>query len=67
VHFDRAQNGNSDKVLEETLDPEDWEALRGLGHRMLDDMITYLQTVRSARSGSRLPEPVKRQLKSPFQ
>ncbi len=31
---------------EETLDPQDWDAMRALGHRMVDDMMTYLQTVR---------------------
>jgi glutamate/tyrosine decarboxylase-like PLP-dependent enzyme len=55
-----------DKVLEETLDPADWEALRALGHRMLDDMITYLQTVRERPVWQPVPEPVKRQLKSPL-
>jgi aromatic-L-amino-acid decarboxylase len=35
------------KPMEETLDPEDWEALRVLGHRMVDDMLAYLQDVRS--------------------
>ncbi len=35
---------------EETLDPEDWEKLRTLGHKMLDDMLTYLQNIRSAPS-----------------
>jgi glutamate/tyrosine decarboxylase-like PLP-dependent enzyme len=29
-----------------SLDPEDWEEFRSLGHRMLDDMIQYLRTVR---------------------
>jgi len=33
-------------VSEESLDPVDWSALRSLGHRMLDDMLTYLETVR---------------------
>ncbi len=28
---------------EETLDPQDWESMRALGHRMLDDMVDYLQ------------------------
>ena len=32
--------------LEETLDPTDWESTRALGHRMVDDMIDYLKTVR---------------------
>ncbi len=31
---------------EETLDPADWDELRALGHRMVDDMFTYLETVR---------------------
>jgi hypothetical protein len=30
---------------EESLDPEDWEALRALGHRMVDDMMIYLETI----------------------
>jgi aromatic-L-amino-acid/L-tryptophan decarboxylase len=31
---------------EPTLDPKDWTALRILGHRMVDDMIDFLATVR---------------------
>jgi aromatic-L-amino-acid/L-tryptophan decarboxylase len=30
---------------EETLDPQDWNAMRSLAHRMVDDMLDYLQTV----------------------
>ena len=29
---------------EETLDPQDWSTMRQLGHQMLDDMFTYLET-----------------------
>ncbi len=29
-----------------TLDPEDWDDLRQQGHRMLDDMLDYLQHIR---------------------
>jgi aromatic-L-amino-acid decarboxylase len=32
---------------EETLDPENWEEFRELGHKMLDDMIDYHQQIRS--------------------
>jgi hypothetical protein len=39
------------KLIEETLDPADWEFMRVLGHRMVDDMLTYLQNVRSEPSG----------------
>ena len=55
-----------DTVLEETLDPADWEALRALGHRMLDDMINYLQTVRERPVWQPVPELVKQHLKSPL-
>ena len=37
---------------DETLDPEDWESIRALGHRMVDDMLMYLQNIRTASSGS---------------
>ena len=30
----------------ETLDPENWDDMRALAHRMVDDAITYLQTTR---------------------
>lgn len=33
---------------EETLDPEDWGAVRDLGHRMLDDLIDSLENVRNS-------------------
>ena len=32
---------------EESLDPADWQLMRGLGHRMIDDIMTYLETVRT--------------------
>ena len=31
---------------EETLDPADWDATRALAHRMMDDMLDWLETVR---------------------
>jgi aromatic-L-amino-acid/L-tryptophan decarboxylase len=34
------------KTREETLDPENWEEMRALGHKMLDDMITRMETIR---------------------
>ena len=29
----------------ETLDPDNWDAMRALAHRMVDDAITYIETV----------------------
>ena len=33
--------------VEETLDPKNWEELRTLGHRMLDDMLDFTKKIRS--------------------
>ncbi len=33
------------KWNEETLDPENWEEMRALGHKMLDDMIDFQRDV----------------------
>ncbi len=32
--------------VEETLDPSDWEAMRALAHRMVDDMLDFTRDVR---------------------
>ena len=40
------------RVEEETLDPDDWSEMRALGHRMVDDMFTYLESVENVTSGS---------------
>ena len=33
-------------LKEETLDPENWDELKELGHQMVNDMISFLQTIR---------------------
>jgi aromatic-L-amino-acid/L-tryptophan decarboxylase len=35
-----------DVLHEETLDPKDWESMRALGHRILDDTLDYVKTLR---------------------
>ena len=42
-----------------SLDPEDWDQFRALGHQMMDDMIDYLQTIRD-RPAWRSPSPEAR-------
>jgi aromatic-L-amino-acid/L-tryptophan decarboxylase len=51
---------------EESLDPQDWEAMRALGHRMVDDMLTYLETVRDRPVWQPMPERVKENLMKPL-
>ena len=52
---DTATPDNSEAV-EESLDPQDWEELRSLGHRMLDDMLDYLSTVRHKPAWQPVPK-----------
>src|SRR5512133_496894 len=42
----------------ETLDPENWEEMRQLAHRMVDDAITYLETIRERPVWKQIPEEV---------
>lgn len=51
---------------EETLDPENWEEMRNLGHRMVDDMISYLRTVRERPVWRAIPARVKAHLQQPL-
>ena len=45
--------------FEETLDPADWESMRKLGHRMVDDMLDYMETVRERPVWQHVPDEVK--------
>ena len=47
---------------EETLDPADWELMRALGHRMVDDMVEYLKTVRERPVWQHAPGRVRARL-----
>ena len=49
----------------ETLDPENWDEMRALAHRMVDDAITYLQTVRERPVWQPVPDEVAAQLDVP--
>ena len=43
---------------DETLDPKNWEEMRALAHRMVDDAMTYLETVRERPVWQPVPEEV---------
>src|SRR5688572_2200419 len=42
----------------ETLDPENWDEMRALAHRIVDDAMTYLETVRERPVWQPVPEDV---------
>ncbi|MFX1456783.1 MAG: pyridoxal phosphate-dependent decarboxylase family protein [Promethearchaeota archaeon] len=41
-----------------TLDPEDWENLKNLGHEMLDDMLDHLRDIRKQPVWQQIPKEV---------
>ncbi len=52
----------TEKVPELSLDPENWEEMRALGHRMVDDMLDYLQNRRDNAVWQPTPDDVKARL-----
>ncbi len=49
----------------ETLDPENWDDMRALAHRMMDDAIDYLQNVADRPVWQAVPDAVKQRLQTP--
>ena len=50
---------------EESLDPDDWDELRTLGHRMVDDMLDYLRTVRDRPVWRPIPAEIRARFTGP--
>lgn len=44
---------------QDTLDPADWQALRRQGHRMLDDIVDYLERLRERPVWRPIPQQVR--------
>jgi hypothetical protein len=49
--------------LHRGLDPQDWSATLELGHRMLDEMITWLATSRDRRVWRHMPQNLRATLR----
>ncbi|MGD8505741.1 MAG: aminotransferase class I/II-fold pyridoxal phosphate-dependent enzyme [Candidatus Bathyarchaeota archaeon] len=54
-----------DTIHEETLDPEDWESMRKLGHKMIDDMLDYMKSLRERPVWQHATDKVKAHFKKP--
>ncbi len=50
----------------QTLDPQDWEALRRQGHRMLDDMIEHMRGLRTEPVWRAPPGATRRRFDAPL-
>jgi aromatic-L-amino-acid/L-tryptophan decarboxylase len=63
-----ARSPSSTGFSEKTLDPAGaagWEELRTLGHRMVDEMLDYLRTVRERPAWQPVPKDVRARLSGP--
>ncbi len=47
-----------------SLDPEDWESLRAQGHRMLDDILDYIEGIRNRPVWQPIPDEVRERFRS---
>lgn len=56
------ETATSGEPKEHTLDPDNWESFRALGHRMLDEMIDHLASLREQPAWQQLPEAQKAHL-----
>jgi aromatic-L-amino-acid decarboxylase len=52
-------------IPEEDLDPQDWEAMRALGHQMVDDLLNSLQSVRGRPAWQPMPPAAKARFTAP--
>ncbi|MCC6615882.1 MAG: aminotransferase class V-fold PLP-dependent enzyme [Anaerolineae bacterium] len=53
-------------TAEEGLDPQDWDAMRALGHKMLDDLFDQWRGVRDRPIWQPIPDDVKARLHVPL-
>ncbi|MEZ4539529.1 MAG: pyridoxal-dependent decarboxylase [Chloroflexota bacterium] len=53
------------QINQETLDPADWDEMRALAHRMVDDAITYLATVGDRPVWQPVPDHVAARFEEP--
>ncbi|NTV11619.1 MAG: cytochrome D ubiquinol oxidase subunit I [Zoogloea sp.] len=51
---------------QDSLDPEDWQALRAAGHQMLDDMFDYLQHLRGRPVWQPAPPQARERFRQPL-
>ncbi len=59
------QNNEMREERETSLDPSNWNDLRELGHKMIDDMMDHLQNIRDEPSWRKIPAETKEFLDRP--
>lgn len=56
----------NDHLPDQNLDPQDWDAMRVLGHQMVDDLIDYWKGIREEKIWRPIPKEVKTFLDQPI-
>ncbi len=56
----------TDPIPDQSLDPKDWEAMRALGHQMVDDLIDYWAGIREQKIWRPIPDQVKQVFERPI-
>jgi aromatic-L-amino-acid/L-tryptophan decarboxylase len=56
----------SNSPKDQTLDPENWDQMRALGHQMIDDLFDYWQSIRDQKIWKPIPQEVKDFLDEPI-
>ncbi len=56
----------ADALREDTLDPANWEEFRAQGHRMLDDMLDYIEHIRERPVWQPIPPQVRSAFSEPL-
>jgi glutamate/tyrosine decarboxylase-like PLP-dependent enzyme len=57
-------DSQADRTARKTLDPEDWRDTRALGHRMLDDMLDWLEAADSRPVWEQIPVEKRAELQA---
>jgi hypothetical protein len=50
---------------EESLDPVNWQAMRKLGYKMIDEMMIYFENIRDKPVWNPIPDEIKTYYKTP--
>jgi aromatic-L-amino-acid decarboxylase len=56
----------TDNRPEETLDPDDWSATKALAHRIVDDAVAHLESLRDRPVWLEMPETVRAAYRTPM-
>lgn len=65
-HVSQDKTMNNSHRPEESLDPEDWNAMKALGHQMVDDMFDYFASLPERPVWQPMPEDVKARFQQPI-